>query len=78
MDGCRRTDFGALERFINDADDHRRKARGWPVVIRVPDRGLTPCIPTRARMAALAKPRPATRERPTASIVRLTRPRSCR
>ena len=48
------------------------------VEISVLERGLTPCIPTRARMAALAMPRPATRERPTASIVRLTRPRSCR
>ena len=34
--------------------------------------GLMPCIPTRAKMAVLAKPSPASRERPTASMKGVT------
>ena len=57
------------------AADGRRLAT---VEISVLERGLTPCIPTRARIPAQAKPRPATRESPTASIAKLSRPRSYR
>ena len=48
------------------------------VEIGVLECGLMPFIPTRARMAALVKPRPATGKSPTAGIVRLMPPRSCR